>query len=124
MSNGICARCLNPGDKSKCPLPGCQYRRFDNDDALDLLAAETAPDPLEEMAAGLCPECLNPLDGGDMSCISSECRFYGRVGLDAVERPTKRLIATGNKYGFTAVDESRLPEYRTMQGMNNESQLA
>jgi hypothetical protein len=119
MSNGICARCLKVGDKSKCLNPGCQYRRFDNDYALDLLTRETTPDPLEEMAAGLCPECLNPLDGGDMSCISSECRFYGRVGLDAVERPTgKQLIAIGNRYGFTAVDESRLPEYRTMQGVN------
>jgi hypothetical protein len=48
----MCARCLKVGDKSKCPLPGCQYRRFDNDYALDLLTREATPDPLEEMAAG------------------------------------------------------------------------
>jgi hypothetical protein len=83
MSNGICARCLKVGDKSKCPLPGCQYRRFDNDYALDLLTADDGLDPLEEMAAG-----------------------------------GKRMIATGNERGFTGIDEGRLSEYRTMQGMN------
>jgi hypothetical protein len=168
MSNGICARCLKVGDKSKCPLPGCQYRRFDNEYALDLLTRETTNEFITEDMLTCLDEIreqdgiANLIDAGvvishlvDQFSISAEQaeslldywwatytqRQKDRViawldALDLLTRETtpdpleemaaggKRMIATGNKYGFTAVDESRLPEYRTMQGMNNESQLA
>lgn len=114
----VCIECFGP-PKSTCLNTRCPYRRHSLDAALALFTAETTPDPLEELD-GLCPECRNPLDGGDMSCISSECRFYGRVGLDEMEtKPGKRVIATGNRYGFTAVDEDHWPEYQIMRRTAN-----
>jgi hypothetical protein len=96
-------------DFQMCDICANGYREavasaWDDARARSLLASELDPDPLEEMAAGLCPECLNPLGGGDMSCISSECRFYGRVELDAVERPGKRMVYAHHLDGQFSID--------------------